>query len=134
VFNDGAFFAFSDKETRKEEAILLEHGKPLIFGENDTKGIHLDGLKPVIVDLTKDGVNDLWIHDEKDKTKANIIARFFDTEFNGVSFPRPFGVIYAGERPVYEENLLAQIDEVKNRKGKTPLNKILSGDKTWNIL
>jgi 2-oxoglutarate ferredoxin oxidoreductase subunit beta len=134
VFNDGAFFAFSDKETRKEEAILLEHGKPLIFGENDTKGIHIDGLKPVIVDLTKDGVNDLWIHDEKDKTKANIIARFFDTEFNGVSFPRPFGVIYADERPVYEENLLAQIDEVKNRKGKTPLNKILSGDKTWNIL
>jgi 2-oxoglutarate ferredoxin oxidoreductase subunit beta len=43
-------------------------------------------------------------------------------------------VIYADERPVYEENLLAQIDEVKNRKGKTPLNKILSGDKTWNIL
>jgi 2-oxoglutarate ferredoxin oxidoreductase subunit beta len=63
VFNDGAFFAFSDKETRKEEAILLEHGKPLIFGENDTKGIHLDGLKHVIVDLTKDGVNYLWIHD-----------------------------------------------------------------------
>ena len=88
----------------------------------------------MIVDLTKDGVNDLWIHDEKDKTKANIIARFFDTEFIGVSFPRPFGVIYADERPVYEENLLAQIDEVKNRKGKTPLNKILSGDKTWNIL
>lgn len=134
VFNDGAFFAFSDKETKKEEAILLEHGKPLIFGENDAKGIHLDGLKPVIADLTKDGVNDLWIHDEKDKTKANIIARFFDTEFNGVSFPRPFGVIYADERPVYEENLLTQIDEVKNRKGKTPLNKILSGDKTWNIL
>jgi 2-oxoglutarate ferredoxin oxidoreductase subunit beta len=134
VFNDSAFFAFSDRETKKEEAIYLEHGKPLVFGQDDTKGIHLDGLKPVIVDLTKDGVNYLWIHDEKDKTKANIIARFFDTEFNGVSFPRPFGVIYADERSVYEENLLAQIDEVKNKKGRTPLNKVLSGDKTWNIL
>lgn len=134
VFNDGAFFAFSDKETKKEEAIYLEHGKPLIFGENETKGIRLDGLKPVIVDITETGVNDLWIHDEGDKTKANLIARFFDTEFDGVSFPRPFGVIYAEHRPVYEENLIAQIDEVKNRKGKTSLNKILSGDKTWNIL
>jgi 2-oxoglutarate/2-oxoacid ferredoxin oxidoreductase subunit beta len=134
VFNDGAFFAFSDKDTKKEEAIYLEHGKPLVFGENDSKGIHLDGLTPVIVDMTQDGVNDLWIHDEKDKTKANLIARFFETEFEGVHFPRPFGVIYADERPVYEENLLNQIEEVKARKGKTSLNKILSGDKTWTIV
>jgi 2-oxoglutarate/2-oxoacid ferredoxin oxidoreductase subunit beta len=134
VFNDGAFFAFSDKETKKEEAIYLEHGKPLMFGQNDTKGIHLDGLKPVIVDVTEEGVNDLWVHDEKDKTKANLIARFFDTAFDGLHFPRPFGVIYADQRPVYEENLVEQINEVKAKKGKMPLNKILSGDKTWNIL
>lgn len=134
VFNDGAFFAFSDKETKKEETIYLEHDKPLIFGENDTKGIRLDGLTPVIVDITKDSPNDLWIHDERDKTKANLIARFFDTEFNGISFPRPFGVMYVDERPVYEDSLLAQISEVKIKKGKTPLSRILSGDKTWNIL
>jgi 2-oxoglutarate/2-oxoacid ferredoxin oxidoreductase subunit beta len=134
VFNDGAFFAFSDKDTKKEEAIYLEHGKPLVFGENDTKGIHLDGLTPVIVDMTQDGVNDLWIHDEKDKTKANLIARFFDTEFEGMHFPRPFGVIYADERPVYEQNLLNQIEEVKAKKGKSSLKKILSGDKTWTIV
>jgi 2-oxoglutarate/2-oxoacid ferredoxin oxidoreductase subunit beta len=134
VFNDGAFFAFSDKETKKEEAIYLEHGKPLTFGENDSKGIRLDGLTPVIVDATSNGVNDLWIHDERDKTKANLIARFFDTSFNDVSFPRPFGVIYADERPVYEENMAAQIEEVRAKKGRMPLNRVLSGDKTWNIL
>jgi len=134
VFNDGAFFAFSDKETKKEEAIYLEHGKPLVFGENETMGIHLDGLTPVIVDMTRDGVNDLWIHDENDKTKANLIARFFDTEFEGIHFPRPFGVIYADERPVYEENLARQIEEFKAKRGKSSLNKILSGDKTWTIV
>ena len=134
VFNDGAFFAFSDKETKKEEAIYLEHGKPLVFGENDSKGIRLNGLTPVIVDVTSDGLNDLWIHDEKDKTKANLIARFFDTSFNDISFPRPFGVIYADERPVYEESMAAQIEEVTAKKGRMPLNRILSGDKTWNIM
>ncbi len=69
VFNDGAFFAFSDKETKKEEAIYLEHGKPLIFGENENQGIRLDGLTPIIVDVIKDGANDLWVHDERDKQK-----------------------------------------------------------------
>jgi len=135
VFNDEAFFAFSDKETKKEEALFLEHGKPIVFGHNDEKGIQLDGLIPKIVNFKENNIsiNDLWIHDEKDKTKANLISRFFDTQFDGVYFPRPFGVIYADERPVYEEEMTNQLKEVNSKKGKTPLNRILSGDKTWQI-
>jgi 2-oxoglutarate ferredoxin oxidoreductase subunit beta len=134
VFNDGAFFAYSDKETKKEESIYLEHGKPLIFGQNNEKGIHLDGLTPVIVDMTQECNNDLWVHDEKDKTKANLISRFFDTEFNGNHFPRPFGVIFAEERPTYDDILNQQMETLYIRKGKVPMNKILSGNKTWTIL
>lgn len=136
VFNDGAFFAFSDKETKKEAALQLEHGKPLIFGQQEEKGIRLDGLTPVIVNLQEENISadDLWIHDEKDKTKANLLARFFDTAFNGEHFPRPFGVLYADDRPVYEENMALQIEELRARSGKQPLNKILAGNKTWNIL
>jgi 2-oxoglutarate/2-oxoacid ferredoxin oxidoreductase subunit beta len=134
VFNDGAFFAFSDKETKKEETIYLEQGKPLIFGQNNEKGIHLDGLTPVIVDMTQECTNDLWVHDEKDKTKANLISRFFDTKFNGEHFPRPFGVIFAEERPTYDDILNQQMETLYIRKGKVPLNKILSGNKTWTIL
>lgn len=135
VFNDEAFFAFSDKETKKEEAIFLEHGTPLIFGQNDEKGIILDGITPKIVNIKENNIspNDLWIHDEKEKTKANLISRFFDTSFDGAHFPRPFGVLYADERPVYDEEMMNQINSVTAKKGKTPLNKILSGDKTWQI-
>ncbi len=134
VFNDGAFFAFSDKETKKEEAIFLEHGKPLLFGNNGDKAIRLDDLIPVIVNVNDECVNDLWIHDEKDKTKANLISRFFDTNFDGVHFPRSFGVIYAEERPTYDDILSDQMEKLYIKKGKIPLNKILSGDKTWEIL
>lgn len=136
VFNDGTFFAYSDKETKKEAAIFLEHGKPLIFGNNEGKGIRLEGLTPVIVDMNdgKYSTNDLWIHDEKDKTKANLISRFFDATFNEVYFPRPFGVIFTEDRPVYEENMEHQIEELAAKKGKVSLNQILSGEKTWSIL
>jgi 2-oxoglutarate ferredoxin oxidoreductase subunit beta len=136
VFNDGTFFAYSDKETKKEAAIFLEQGKPLIFGNNEGKGIRLEGLTPVIVDMNdgKYSANDLWIHDEKDKTKANLISRFFDTAFNEVYFPRPFGVIFTEDRPVYEENMEHQIEELTAKKGKVSLNQILSGEKTWSIL
>ena len=136
VFNEGAFFPFSEKETKKEESIYLEHGKPMIFGNTENKGIRLDGLTPVIVDLQTDGVsvNDLWVHDEHNKTMAHLIAGFFDSTYNGVHFPRPFGVIYSEDRPTYEEGMLAQIADATAHKGRQSLEKILSGDKTWTIL
>lgn len=133
VFNDGAFFPYSEKETKKEEALLLENGQPLRFGNDNQKGIRLNGLVPEVVSLNEFSVNDLWIHDEKDKTKANLIVRFADDEFND-QFPRPFGVIYTEDRPVYEESLVGQIEQVKSMKGKKSLQSILSGDKTWQIV
>ncbi len=134
VFNDGTFFAFSDRETRKEEAIFVEEGKPLIFGQNDDKGIKLDGLKPVVVDLNQSGVSrdDLWIHDESDKTKAVILARFFEQPGHH-GLPRPFGVFFSEVRACYEDDLDHQIEHLRATKGKIPLSKILSGDRTWEI-
>ena len=136
VFNDGVFFIYTEKETKKEEALFLEQDKPLVFGRNNDKGIKLDGLKPVIVDLSQNGnsANDLWIHDEHDKTKANILARFFDIPTEQPHFPRPFGVFYQEERMTYETALENQIKDITAKKGKTPLNKILSGEKTWQIV
>ncbi len=51
IFNDGAFSILTEKETKPENIVVLEHGKPLVFGANKDKGIKLDGLNPVIIDL-----------------------------------------------------------------------------------
>lgn len=117
VFNDAAFFEFSEKETKKERALWLENGQPLVFGNNNEKGIRLDGLKPVIVDLTTGEYTtaDLWIHDETDKTKALILSSFFDMPLD---YPRPFGVIYTEERHVYDEDMQQQIEAVQQKKVK----------------
>lgn len=74
VFNDGAFELFTDKKTRPQEAIYLEHGQPLVFGKDKDRGVRINGFTPEVVELgdnfTKD---DLWIHDETDKVKAYLI-------------------------------------------------------------
>ncbi len=136
VFNDGAFFIFTDKETKPTESLFLEHGKPLVFGVNGDKGIKLDCFKPVVVDLNENGnsVNDLWIHDEKDRIKANILAGFSDASPEYGHLPRPFGVLYAVDKPTYEDAMSEQIKKITEKKGKPSLNNVLSGDKTWEIL
>lgn len=133
VFNDGAFEIFTEKATKKLNTIFVEHGKPLLFGENNSKGIKLDGFKPIIVDTTEASANDLWIHDETDRVKASILVRFFDTQQNENSLPRPFGVIYTENRFSYEDALNAQIAEAITTKGEGNLDTLLSGKNTWTI-
>ncbi len=133
VFNDGAFFIYSDKETKKLETLMLEHGKPLIFGETGDKGIKLDGFKPVIVNVNEVSANDLWIHDDHDAVKASILTRFFDDPKKENHLPRPFGVFYQEDRYRYEDAMAAQINEAISKKGEGDLDKLISGGETWLI-
>ncbi|MDB2675620.1 2-oxoacid:ferredoxin oxidoreductase subunit beta [Flavobacteriales bacterium] len=128
VFNDGAFFGMTDKETKMNQTLFLEDGQPLLFGENKSKGIKLDGFKPVVVSMEDTSADDLWIHDEKDRVKAGLLTRFFDDEM-----PRPFGVFYLEDRMLYEEALVGQIEEAKNIKGQGNLDELLKGSNTWSI-
>lgn len=134
IFNDGAFEIFTEKTTKQDEALFLEHGQPLVFGAQRNKGIKLDGMKPVVVELGTDAdTSDLWIHDEKDVYKAQVLTRMFDDPRIEGHFPRPFGVFYQNNRDCYEDMMAMQIDEVISAKGKGDLDKLLKGRETWTI-
>jgi 2-oxoglutarate/2-oxoacid ferredoxin oxidoreductase subunit beta len=134
IFNDGAFEIFTEKESKPEEALFLENGQPLVFGAARNKGIKLDGFKPIAVDL-QGGIseNDLWIHDEKDFYKAQVLTRLFDNPLKESHLPRPFGVFYQEERSCYEDVMAMQIEEAIATKGKGDLDKLLKGRETWII-
>src|SRR3989338_402915 len=127
VFNDGAFFQFTEKESKDENVVFLEHGKPLVFGKEKEKGIKLDGFTPTVVS-TKDGkysVNDLLVHNEKDTTLSFILA---DMTMKP-ALPRPVGIFLSLERPTYDDMMTLQIDEAKKKRGEGDLEKLLnSGD------
>ncbi len=135
IFNDGAFEIFTEKSTKQEETLFLEHGKPMVFGTNQHKGIKLDGFKPVVVELGEGvSTDDLWIHDERDFYKAQILTRMFDNPNKvGGHFPRPFGVFFATDRPCYEDVMAMQIEETIASKGKGNLDKLLRGREVWEI-
>ncbi len=134
IFNDGAFEIFTEKSSKADEALFLEHGKPLIFGAKQNKGIKLDGFKPIIVDLDNGAsIDDIWVHDENDFYKAQILVRMFDDPKMEGHLPRPFGVFYQTERPCYEEDMQLQIEEIIASKGKGDLDKLLRGKEVWEI-
>ncbi len=131
VFNDGAFFQFTEKETKDDSVVFLEHGKPLVFGKEKDKGVRLNGFTPEVVSL-KDGtysVNDLLVHDETDTTLSFILA---DMTYKA-SVPRPIGTFLAVERPVYEEDMERQIDLAKEKRGEGDMVKLLNSGETWVV-
>ncbi len=133
IFNDGAFELYTEKESKADNTIMLEHGKPMVFGKNMDKGIVLDGLTPKIVRIDEGefSVNDLWVHDEFDKSpaRASLLAEFQELE----GFPHPVGVIREINKTTYDEEFHAQINNVKKQKGEGDLKKLLFSGNIWTV-
>src|SRR3954449_8739454 len=51
IFNDGAFEYATDKERKSDNILYLEHGKPLVFGKDNDKGVRLHDMDPEVVSL-----------------------------------------------------------------------------------
>lgn len=134
VFNDGAFEVFTEKSSKSEETLFVNHGQPLIFGANRDKGIALDGLRPKVVDLATTSANDLWIHNENDLAKAMLLTRVFDNPQADEHLPRPFGVLFSTQRPCYEDLMQTQINEAIARKGTGNLDALIKGRNNWEIV
>ncbi len=131
VFNDGAFFLFTEKDTRDDHVVYLEHGKPLLFGKNHERGIRLNGFTPEAVSLAdgKYSVNDLLVHNEKDSTLAFILADMI----HNPELPRAMGVFLAIDRTTYEDAVTDQIAKAKQKRGTADLQALLDGEETWEI-
>ena len=129
IFNDGAFDLYTNADTRDNHTIVLDHGKPLIFGKAKNKGIILDGYTPRVVNLDQGehSVNDLLIHNENDSTLAFILANMTYNE----DLPRPMGVLHATQRAPYEARVVNQIQHEIVTKGEGDLQTLLAGESSW---
>ena len=131
VFNDGAFEYATDRNTKGDTTIEIEHGKPLIFGKNRDKGIRLNGMEPEIVELGKGiSVDDLLFHDEKapEPSLAYLLSRMRHPEF-----PEPIGVFRAVDHPKYDEELNKQIENARKNRGEGKIEELLNAGETWTI-
>jgi 2-oxoglutarate ferredoxin oxidoreductase subunit beta len=130
IFNDGAFFLYTEKATKAEEAVFLEHGKPLLYA-GESKGLRLEGFRIESIDLTngKWSVDDCLVYDETSRELAGILSRVFWSE----TLPQPFGVFYCEKRETYEEQLQSQIQTVLERSGGGSIRDLLHAGDTWIV-
>jgi 2-oxoglutarate/2-oxoacid ferredoxin oxidoreductase subunit beta len=109
----------------------LEHGKPLIFGKNRDKGIRMNGTQLEVVQLGK-GISedDLVFHDEKMQQSglAYLLSRMHYPEF-----PEPIGILRDVDRPIYDEQVNAQITEAQAKRGEGELAALFNAGDSWTV-
>src|SRR5690349_24489903 len=130
IFNDGAFEYATDKETKSDTTLYLEHGKPLIFGKNQNKGIRLHGTSPEVVDLASVNKDDLLHHDEK---TAEPSLAFLLSRMRYPDFPEPLGVFRDVDQPRYVDLVRKQNKSAVEKFGSGDLQKLVTGEETWTV-
>ncbi|MET8470083.1 2-oxoacid:ferredoxin oxidoreductase subunit beta [Streptomyces sp. NPDC006422] len=135
IFNDGAFEVLKDKQQAEEAVIRLEHGQPITFGAEGSKGVVRDpatgDLK--VVPVTEDNKADILVHDAHatSPTTAFALSRLADPD---TLHHTPIGVLRDVERPVYDVQMSTQLDEAIEQNGKGDLGALLAGGDTWTVV
>jgi len=132
IYNDKTHGLITAKETKEDNQLHLEHGKPMLFGKEKNKGIRLNGLKIEIVTLGENGIteDDILIHNahELDPTLHLMLVRMKPPHF-----PMALGIIRAVESTTYDELIGTQYTESRSGARFNNMDELLNSGDTWEV-
>jgi len=141
IFNDGAFDAIKDNDTKADAIIPLEHGQPIRFGTQNEDGLGTKGVVRSasggveVVEVTAENEGDLIVHDahNEDPTIAFALSRLTDA---GVLHQAPIGIFRSVARPTYDDGARAQIATAAAGQDdqSAALAGLINGKDTWTVL
>jgi len=132
VFNNDIFTDFTAKDIADEAQIILEHGQPLIFGKERTRGLRVRPgfFELEVVTIGESGVeeNDILVHDETNRALAGMLALM-----EPPTMPVALGVLYCHPTSSYEDGVKDHFDEAKAHNPGGDINKLLRRGHTWTV-
>ena len=132
IFNDDAFAPLTEPDSREQRVIRLEHGEPVRFGTDRSRGLRFNSHGSLeVVDVAEAGEESLLVHDTHaaDPSYAFALSRLDDRDFSHT----PIGIFRQAPRPSYDELMAAQIEDAKAKQGTGDLAALLAGGDTWQI-
>ena len=141
IFNDGAFDAIKNPDTKADAIIPLEQGQPIRFGVLDDDGVGTKGIVRgagggvEVVSTADVDEADLLVHDahNPDPSTAFALSRLTDA---AVLHQAPIGIFRQVERPTYDDQARAQIATAAQGESdqRAALAGLISGSDTWTVV
>ena len=132
IFNDDAFIPLTSPSTREETVIRLEHGSPVRFGPDQSRGLRFSRTGSLeVVDANAVDADSLLVHDAHaaDPSYAFALSRLDTTDFAHT----PIGLLRQVERPSYDELMAEQIGAAREKQGEGDLAALLAGADIWQV-
>lgn len=130
IFNDHAFSYMTEKGSREESVLYLEHGKPLVYGEAKDKGIRMNGTRLEVVKFADGyGPDDCLVWDE---TREDPILAFMMSQLQPPVFPTPIGILRSVDKPSYEAAAVSQVVAAQQAR-PSQLQDLIRGNETWVV-
>ena len=126
IFNDGAFGHVTDKEVRDARQVDLRPGQPLVFGKEMDQGLK---FTPTDIELCSPEEATVWKADGATGANAYRICQGSE---NG-EIPVPIGIFRSVQRPVLDEAIQKQVQEVTEKLGEGTLESLLHAGDTWDV-
>ena len=130
IFNDDAFTPLKDPAARDTRLLRMEHGEPLMLGED--RGVFAGDLGGLEVAEVTDSNRDRVIRHDAHRTDpgyAFALSRLDLPAFEHV----PVGVFRKVRRPVYDELVNEQVADARAERGDGELASLLSSGDTWTV-
>ncbi|MDE6309742.1 MAG: 2-oxoacid:ferredoxin oxidoreductase subunit beta [Muribaculaceae bacterium] len=132
IFNNGIHNEITDRQYRADRTIHLRHGEKMLFGADLNRGLVQDGFLLKAVTLGEDGytIDDVLVHD------AHCRSNFLHQQLammDGTDLPLAVGVIRDVESPVYNEEIDAQVEQVRAKKGFNTLRDMIIAGDHWVV-
>jgi 2-oxoglutarate ferredoxin oxidoreductase subunit beta len=132
IFNDGIHDTVAGKEVRDDRTLILRHGKKMLFGKNNEKGLILDGLKLRVVTLGENGITekDVLVHDA---LEPNPGIQYMLANMKYPEYPVALGIIRAVPAETYDEAIVNQINAIKQTSKIKCMDDLLMSGSTWQV-
>lgn len=135
IFNDGAFDAIKDNESKADAIIPLVHGEPIRFGNEGQKGVVRDPVTGGVRIVDDPDPADVLVHDAhaSDPTTAFALSRLTDA---GVLAHAPIGIFRQVEQPTYDDLAREQIEVASQgtEDRSAALAGLLASGDTWTVV
>ena len=134
IFNDHIHESIVGKDVRDDRIIMLEHGKPMIFGKDKNKGIRLcnDKNHLEVITIGENGytIDDVLVHDSHQVDRG---VQMMLAQMKGPDYPVAVGVIRDISKPCYSELMDEQIAKAKETSKFKCVDDLLHSGNTWTV-
>jgi 2-oxoglutarate ferredoxin oxidoreductase subunit beta len=124
VYNEDVFADFTDRKDAADTQLHLQHGEPMLFGEDKSKGIQFNPqtFALEVVDASE-SPRDILVHDEGNGLLARLLI--------DLELPVALGVIYRQPAEPYERTFYAH--HPSGMKRTKSVADFIKGPNSWTV-